>query len=333
FIIYLCANCTNGLLEEEKKKLERRVREYKNFEIKYYLIDDLVNLITKGKNRKVHAKLKAIDNNFFETSDGDLRSLITQVDIREIIRIVIDDETLRGDAFLTSYDILKNYGIIEDAFQDNVRMYLKNSKINRSIKKTALSDGNYRFFYFNNGITITCDKFNYQKMRSPIITLENIQVVNGGQTIHALYEAFIEDPSKFEDVDILCRIYETDNLFLKSQVAEYTNSQNPVKSRDVRSIDFVQQKLEQEFLAMGFYYERKRNQHHGQPKSLRLDAEKAGQVLMSFYNKMPLEATNRKFYIFGDRYEEIFTDNINAEKVLLPYNSIKNRRREKTDKR
>lgn len=210
-------------------------------------------------------------------------------------------------------------------------MYLKQrSKINRSIKKTALSEDSHRFFYFNNGITITCDKFTYQKTRhSPIIELENIQVVNGSQTIHALYEAFLEDSSKFKYIELLCRIYETQNQTLSTNIAEYTNSQNPVNSRDIRSIDFVQQKLDQEFLAKGLYYERKKSQYSGKPKNLRLDAEKAGQVLMIFYNKMPSEAKNRKRFIFGEKYEEIFNDNINADKVLLAYKLFEEIEKEK----
>lgn len=320
FVIYLCGNCEQGLTEEERRRFEKKINEYSNFEIKYYLFKDLVDLIAKGRKRKVNAKLKAIDKNFFEKSDGDLRALIADIDARELIRVVVDDDIIRNNTDLTDYDDLKNYGILEDTFEDNVRVYLKRSKINRNIKKTALSDESYRFFYFNNGITITCDKFTYLKgVRTPTIELENIQVVNGGQTIHALYEAFVEDSSKFVDIEILCRIYETKNSILSTSIAEYTNSQNPVGSRDVRSIDFVQQKLEKEFLAIEYYYERKRNQYVEKPKHLRLDAEKAGQVLMSFYNGMPLEAKNRKRFIFGERYEEIFNNDINAEKVLLPY--------------
>ena len=106
------------------------------------------------------------------------------------------------------------------------------------------------------------------------IELENIQIVNGSQTIHSLYEAFLKDASKFEYIELLCRIYETKNSALSTSIAEYTNSQNPVKSRDVRSIDYIQQKLEQELLVKGLYYERKKNQYDKKAKNLRLDAEK-----------------------------------------------------------
>jgi hypothetical protein len=246
FVIHICANYYNGFENSEKARFEREINRHANFQIKYHLIEDLVALITKKTKQKINAKLTAIDDNFFEKSDGDVRALIVNIDARELIRIVLDSDSVRDNATLDEYNELKKYGILEDAFEDNVRLYLKQrSKINRSIKKTALSEENHRFFYFNNGITITCDKFTYQKTRrSPIIELENIQVVNGSQTIHALYEAFLEDSSKFKYIELLCRIYETQNQILSTNIAEYTNSQNPVNSRDIRSIDLVQQKLD-----------------------------------------------------------------------------------------
>jgi len=104
---------------------------------------------------------------------------------------------------------------------------------------------------------------------------------------------------------------------LTTRIAEYTNSQNPVCSRDIRSIDFVQQKLEKELFAKGYYYERKKSQFSHHNKGQRIDAEKTGQILLSFLNKMPSEAKNQKSEIFASRYEEIFNDSINADKVLL----------------
>ena len=81
---------------------------------------------------------------------------------------------------------------------------------------------------------MTCDKFEYaQTQRAPVIKITNLQIVNGGQTIHALYNALLDDPSKLQDIDILCRLYETNNQELSTNIAEYTNSQNPVENRDI----------------------------------------------------------------------------------------------------
>ena len=326
FVLHIAANSYQGFENSEKLRFERAIERHSNFRIEYNLMEQIVESITRKGKQSVDGKLKAIDKNFFEKSDGDIRALIVNVDAKDLIRVVLSNEEIRQQVDSPDSEQIKASEITEDAFEDNVRMYMKQrSKINRSIKKTALSDDHHRFFYYNNGITITCDSFEYTKtMRAPVIELKNIQVVNGSQTIHALFEAFAENPQKFEHIDILCRIYETHNSALSTSIAEYTNSQNPVKSRDIRSIDPVQQKLEQEFLVMNLYYERKKGQYLGQAKATRLDAEKTGQVLMAFFNKMPSEAKNQKKLIFAEKYDEVFNDDINADKVLLAYKLFEN---------
>ena len=116
----------------------------------------------------------------------------------------------------------------------------------------------------------------------------------------------------------MCRIYETKDRELSSRIAERTNSQIPVNTRDIHSIDVEQINLEREFEALGFFYERKRAQFEHKPIHLRVDAEKCGQVYLAFYEEMPLEAKNRKGLIFGSKYDTIFSSTTTAEKLLLP---------------
>lgn len=319
FTIHICSNQYLGFESRENQRFEQEVRKYSNFQIKSHLMRDFVTRLTRKGKRVVNARIRAIDKNLFEKSDGDVRALIVDLDVRDLLRIVADNEETRDDVNLEEYSILKNYSVLEDAFEDNVRTYLKQrSKINRNIKQTALSDEAFRFFYFNNGITITCSKFEYPKQqRNPMIVLENFQIVNGSQTIHALYDAFLEDHSKFEHMDVLCRIYETRNEELSTEIAEYTNSQNPVNSRDIRSNDFIQKKLDSELKALGYFYERKKGQYANEPKSKRLDAEKVGQAVMAFFNEMPAEAKNEKRVIFAEKYDDVFSENITASSVLL----------------
>ena len=268
----------------------------------------------------------------FDKSDGDIKALIADVDVRDLLRICLDDEDMRNNVSINDYNEMVEYNIEESVFEDNVRIYLKQrSKINKGIKETALSSDAHRFFYYNNGITITCSSFNYPKQqRSPIIELENFQVVNGGQTIHSLYEAFREDNNNFGDMDILCRIYETKNEKLSTEIVEYTNSQNPVSSRDIRSNDYLQRKLEKDLLTQGYFYERKKNQYQNEEKPKRIDAEKAGQALCSFFHLKPGEAKNLKRKVFGEEYENIFHDELNSEDIILSYEILSHIDEQKT---
>jgi hypothetical protein len=320
FVVHLCANYYLPMEKMENERFERSIQKYRDFKLQYHLMDGFIRLLTTKDKQIANASFRAIGKNFYEKSGGDIRALIVNIEARDLIRIVVDNERLRNSPDLEDFEILKEEKVLEDAFEDNVRIYLKQrTNVNKNIMETALSNDSHRFFYFNNGITITCSRFKFVDCSSPVIELENLQVVNGSQTIHALYEAFKQGSDKFDSIDLLCRIYETQNQDLSTKIAEYTNSQNPVKSRDIRSIDIIQKKLESEFNTMGYFYERKKNQHSGKPRGKRIDAEKVGQVLFAFYNQLPHEAKNSKRLIFADKYEEIFNDTINANKVLLAY--------------
>ena len=317
-VVHFCSNYSEGI---EKKEGERLARELKKYEATYddILLPDVVTFLTEGRRQKIDAKIKAINKNYFDKTDGDVRALVCNVEARDLVKITCDDRDIRLDPQLTDVTVLKKVKMLEESFEENVRVYKSRSPINSTIIDTALSDTDAkRFFYFNNGITITCSKFSYQAgMRSPTIDLIDIQIVNGSQTVHALHEAFKKDPNNLENVEILLRIYETEDFLLSTQIAEYTNSQNPVKSRDIRSIDHVQIKLDKEFEQLGYMYERKRNQYKGKPKAKRIDAEKVGQALMAFNLEMPAEAKNKKALIFSEKYDEIFNEDITPAKILL----------------
>lgn len=319
FEFHFCSNHFANIEPAERERFERSIGRW--WEAKYHLASDLIEYIVASGKQVVDARIKGIDREFFEKSNGNVRVLIMNVDARDLVRIVLENEEIRKKADMDDdeYEKMRSITILEDAFNDNVRIYQKKSSINKNIKNTALSEDNDKFFYYNNGVTITCKSFSYQSRRSPIVELVDLQIVNGSQTIHSLYEAFLEKPDQFRDIEILCRICEVKDPALSTKIAEYTNSQNPVKSRDIRSVDYVQLNLEKEFLALDKFYERKKNQHSDKPKGERIDAEKAGQVLMALFNSSPYEAKNRKGLIFGDKYEEVFNEEVNADKILLSY--------------
>lgn len=319
FIVHLASNYTESLTIEEDQRLQNALKLYSDFSIQRHTQKSLALRLAHKGRVSVNCNLRPIHKNLFQKDAGDIRALVIHVEATELLRALSEEETLRMNV-LADLALVHKSKVCEDAFEDNVRLYLQQgSKVNRNIKSTVLSDENVNFFYFNNGITITCDSFKYPTGRTAaIIELQNIQVVNGGQTIHALFDAFHTRQESIEPVELLCRIYETKNAELSSRIAECTNSQTPVKSRDIQSIDIVQIKLEKEFLSMGLYYERKRAQHAHQLKEKRIDAERCGQASLAFYDKLPLEAKNRKHLIFGDKYDDIFSENTTAEKLLLP---------------
>jgi hypothetical protein len=111
-------------------------------------------------------------------------------------------------------------------FIANVRAALTTGKINPKIQETAKAQSG-KFLYFNNGVTATCSKLTAIQST---IKVENLQVVNGAQTVVALAKA-LRGTSNTE-VRVLIRIIETAEAAVTDQITRFQNTQNPVKAAD-----------------------------------------------------------------------------------------------------
>nr|VFK00724.1 MAG: AIPR protein [Candidatus Kentron sp. LFY] len=88
----------------------------------------------------------------------------------------------------------------------NIRRYLglQGNRVNEGIRNTLQSDQKSNFYFFNNGITLTCDKFSYNSLQSDDhqVRVENLQIINGGQTCMTILKTSQElrklQPSLFE---------------------------------------------------------------------------------------------------------------------------------------
>jgi len=301
--VHFCGN-TLPMQGDEKVRANVSLGKFKYFNVHHHSLDSIVEMFIDKKSIAINDQIQVVDKDYFDRTDGSIRGLICTVEAGEIVRIISDPENPSS--------------VKKEIFNDNVRVYLsRTNKINRKIIETALSESNPLFWYLNNGITITCDSFSYPKgKRAPIVELKNIQIVNGGQTSNALFEASQIAPEKLNDVLILVRIIETKSQPVSLAIAESTNSQTPIKGRDLRSNDDIQKKLEEAFEGMGFFYERKQSQHSDKPKSLRIDALTAGQSHLAYGLELPEVAKKDRGRIFSDLYDQVFTDELLADELL-----------------
>ena len=308
FKYYLCSNKQEPV-EHAKRKFQNTLDKYRRVEYFYYDQERLVSKILEKKYRKIDGKIRFVDNQYFDRSDGPLKGIVATVATTDLIDLIKDPDNPQE--------------MIEDVFNDNIRVYLRlKNRINQGIYDTAVSDDNFVFWYLNNGITILCDECNYNpNTRAPLVQLRNLQIVNGGQTTHALFQAYLKDPNKLRNVLVLVRICETKKDYrIGERISETTNSQTPIRTRDLHANDRIQKKLEDQFKSLGYFYERKRNQHQDEPKDRRLDNELLAQIYLAYYIDMASEAKNQKRIVFGDKYDEIFDENeITASKMLKPY--------------
>jgi hypothetical protein len=305
FTVHLVGNQAPLTLTEQAR-LETSLTPYRNFTVRHHSLESIARLILEAQQPRIDRKLQLVDDQYFERVDGNIRGLVATVQGIDLVRMITDP----NDSSLPLLEI----------FQENARVYLtQKNKINKRIFESALSDSNAEFWYLNNGITITCDHFEYPpKTRAPMLEMSNIQIVNGGQTSNALFEAFQQDAEQCRNVLVLVRVYETKRTEISAKIAESTNSQTPIRSRDLRSNDEVQKKLEESFRNLGYYYERKSNQYRDQPRHLRIDALSAGQAYLAYQLHLPEVAGKDRGKIFGELYDEIFNDDIAAPRLLVP---------------
>lgn len=202
----------------------------------------------------------------------------------------------------------------EKLFRKNVRNFLGKSRTNKKIFETLDLDPK-NFWYYNNGITILCDKANII-MEKGYVRLENPQVVNGCQTVMSI--------AKFNGEikgEVMIRVIESTDHEFVDLLTLYQNSSNPVRNRDLKSNDPDQVRLKHELRRQGYYYEIKRGEEYETmaTKYPALRSEFMGNVinneivakLIAAVRMNPSTAlTSGSDKFFGDYYDRIFTTNL-----------------------
>ena len=222
----------------------------------------------------------------------------------------------------------------------NIRRYLglQGNRVNEAIRLTLETPERSNFYFYNNGITLTCDKFSYNALQEGDyqVKVENLQIINGGQTCMTIFQTrrqatLLPEPT---EAYVLLRLYQlpSDNEDLVQKITFATNSQNPVDLRDLRANDEVQRRLEIDISQLGFSYRRKRSDSGLRP--LDITSGVAAEAILSVWRHRPHQA---KFFTrehFGRLYGEIFSHSLNGSQVILAvqlYRIAENRRKRPED--
>jgi hypothetical protein len=292
--------------EKAKDKFEEFLEKVNHgqdfFTVEYLHLADISTLLAPQKNRVINAKLK-LTGSYMTADTGVARTVIGRISGIELAK-------LRQENNL-------------ELFDRNVRGYLSRSnEVNKKIIQTATGDDAYRFFFLNNGLTLVCSKYKYLPAdESPEIEVSDLQIVNGGQTTNALYEAYAKSLLK-DQVSVLIRIIETTDDELLEKITESTNTQTLVNARDLRSNDTIQKKIESHLRPMGYYYEARTNRFKDDKaitKDKRVDAVKAAQAYYAYSEQKPADAKNKPRLLFGTLYSEIFNDSLDIDTFLNSY--------------
>ena len=164
----------------------------------------------------------------------------------------------------------------------NVRSFLQaRGKVNQKIRDT-LEDTPEMFFSYNNGITATANAVTIRDTSSGpvLVSADNLQIVNGGQTtasIHAARRARPKRPkARLDEVFVQMKLTvvppeRTEEIVPK--ISEYANSQNKVNAADFFANHPFHQRMEEfsrrilapagqnEYRETKWFYERARGQY------------------------------------------------------------------------
>lgn len=225
---------------------------------------------------------------------------------------VSDSDVIKYDAggavarlFLASaLNLLKMNGIADGSlFEQNVRLSLGNTKVNKGLKQSIKDKEEHKNFpLYHNGINVLCKEIISETEER--IEVEDYVVVNGAQSLTSL----MAEKSKItDDLKILVKLIEIKgNSALSQRITTNSNNQNAIKARDLKSNHNIQQRLKAEVNDVSndtVVYEIK--QGEANRGKLVLKNESAGLILLAMDLEQPWNC-HQKYKVMDDLHSNIF---------------------------
>ena len=225
-------------------------------------------------------------------ADGGLPTLPANISESEISSYIC---VMPGTVLRDLYD---NFG--QRLLESNVRTFLQfRGKVNQGMKSTLLQNPE-NFFAYNNGLTVTASNIELEEKSGKLLIkkLNNMQIVNGGQTTSAIYFSPLSKGKQqgidFRNID-LTKVYvqmkltvienDEDSEIIKSNVARYANSQNAIQAADLISNHPLHREIEKQSRSLWapasedmavqtrWFYERARGQYQTKILAFRTPAK------------------------------------------------------------
>lgn len=192
----------------------------------------------------------------------------------------------------------------------NLRYYIKSKNIDDKITDSIM-DNSASFWYLNNGIIVVCEDFSF---KGDQLLLKNFSIVNGGQTTRMIGKTPFDN-----DFYVLAKIIKVDpqannkTLFV-SQIAEASNTQKPIKAKDIIANKVEQRELKESLRQLNIFVEIKRGEKADRTiykeAWQRTRNNELAQDLFAFVFLQPGPARNNVSQILQDdkRYKKLFAD-------------------------
>jgi hypothetical protein len=137
-----------------------------------------------------------------------------------------------------------------------VRDYLGENRVNEDIGN-SLADANApEFWWLNNGVTLLATN---ATSAGKVLTLQDIQIVNGLQTTESIFRHFQTGSAVSLDRGVLVKVVVSSDVAIRDQIIRATNNQSLVEAASLHATDKLQRDIEEILERHDWYYERRKN--------------------------------------------------------------------------
>lgn len=318
---------SNGLFPEKNNILALKSYVTENLDGKVNVKGHEELLDVLGfQSESIGARIQLNDKQYLDLTNASTGNFfIFYVSLAELIRITCKNPEYRINTSLAVKDSL-TASIDVFVLSSNVRGYTASRSFIRNMNDTIKNEP-YNFSLYNNGITMVAKKI----QKGPLLsgnfrefTLEDIKILNGGQTLRTIYQ-FIDEKKQSDGsisesdmndlIDWYCSAFvtikaiPTEEEQLEDSISLYANTQNKVNADDLKSTKQEQQEIGEKLAKEGIYYQRKRGEKdktRNCGKSITM--QRFAQIIWSMMGN-PDEASNKKKSLFEENYDKIFTQN------------------------
>mgnify|MGYP000372155787 FL=1 len=295
-IIVYChyINNATGIYRNNEKEINNVLarfnadRQLLGFSIQVYGVKEILELVREGKIQVGSESLELVNEGMYSyrLEDNSKRESLG-----------LPKKVIVGMCNVNEFIRLQNKYHHNQLYAENIRLYLGDrGNVNKDIIATITSSESLWFPYMNNGISIICDSLAIGNTNAAkhvqTFTLENMQIINGCQTVNALYSAKYGENTRdnFRPANVMVRIYEINpsQTDFKMNIIKATNNQNSVKSYSLMANDPIQIRIAEVLREFNIIYDRK-----GEGKNIQ-----GNQMIISMVN---VALAYRAVYLFMAR--------------------------------
>lgn len=295
-IIVYChyINNATGIYRNNEKEINNVLarfnadRQLLGFSIQVYGVKEILELVREGKIQVGSESLELVNEGMYSyrLEDNSKRESLG-----------LPKKVIVGMCNVNEFIRLQNKYHHNQLYAENIRLYLGDrGNVNKDIIATITSSESLWFPYMNNGISIICDSLAIGNTNAAkhvqTFTLENMQIINGCQTVNALYSAKYGENTRdnFRPANVMVRIYEINpsQTDFKMNIIKATNNQNSVKSYSLMANDPIQIRIAEVLRKFNIIYDRK-----GEGKNIQ-----GNQMIISMVN---VALAYRAVYLFMAR--------------------------------